>query len=209
MGKLIGLVMACGLGIAIYYGSRAIIHELGWLAWLALVASSIWYISVFNVLVEYRNSIQESWSQIDVELKRRFDLVGNLVETVKGYAGHEKGVMETVTRFRSIASGETKSTAEEVESQNMLTGVLKTLFAVAEAYPQLKADAVFLALQNELSSIEASIASERSSYNRQVRDYNTTCQSFFSHIVAVIHGFAPQNYLQIAEAVSEPVRVSF
>lgn len=209
MLKLVGIVVACVLGVGFFYLSRFLVREFGWLVWSIMVVSAVWYISVFNVFITHRNAIQESWSQIDVQMRRRYDLVANLVEAVKGYAGHEREVLQSVTKFRSATATGDRSAAEEVEAQNVLTGVLKTLFAVAEAYPQLKADQGFLNLQAELSFIEQSIASQREDYNRQVREYNIACQSFFTHLVAAIQGFAPQNYLQIADAANDPVAVSF
>src|SRR5687768_12992643 len=143
-----------------------------WVALGLLVLGGLYLVGAYNGLVKRRNRIENAWSQIDVQLQRRYDLIPNLVETVKGYATHEKGVFEEVSRARSAAIGAT-GVAAQGQAENVLTGALKSLFAVAEAYPQLKADQNFLSLQEELSGTEGRIAYARQFYNDTVQGYNT------------------------------------
>lgn len=171
----------------------------------------IWVILTYNRLIVLKNRTQEAWSDIDVQLKRRYDLIPNLVETVKGYASHEKSVFENVTKARTAAmtaeqSGDPKKMAE---AENMLSGTLKSLFAVAENYPDLKASANFLELQRELSDTENKIQASRRFYNTNVRDMNITIQSFPVNIVAGIFNFKKRDFFEIAETEKEPVKVSF
>ena len=180
--------------------------ELIVLAIVVLVVFAV--ILIFNSLISLRNRVKNAWSQIDVQLKKRFDLVPNLVETVKGYAKHEKEVFENVTKARAAIMG-AKSTKESVDAQNMLTGALKTLFAVAENYPQLKASENFMMLQEELSGIESKIAYARQFYNDSVMQYNIAIQSFPNNILAGMLGFAEQTYFETAEAEKGPEKVSF
>src|SRR3989338_4841556 len=137
----------------------------------------LWFIATYNTLVRVRNRVKEAWSDIDVQLKRRYDLIPNLVETVKGYAKHESGVFEQVTKARSAAMGAT-TVAEHGQAENMLAGALKSLFAVAEAYPDLKAGANFAKLQDELSDTENKIQAARRFYNTNVLDLNTKIEMF-------------------------------
>lgn len=170
---------------------------------LALVA-----FGVYNGLVTARNRVKESWSGIDVQLKRRTDLIPNLVETVKGYASHEKEVFEDVTKARSAMLG-AGNAKEAGEASNMLTGALKSLFAVAEAYPELKASENFKELQMELSDTETKIAASRQFYNANVLDYNTKTQTYPSMIFANMFGFKAENFFQADEADRKPVEVKF
>ncbi|HPE67145.1 MAG TPA: LemA family protein, partial [Synergistales bacterium] len=142
----------------------------------------LWGIGIYNGLIKKVNLKNEAWSGIDVQLKRRFDLIPNLIETVKGYAGHEKEVFLKVTEARS-AIGQSKSVAERAESENMLSGALKSLFAVAEGYPELKANTNFLQLQEQLSSLENDIQMSRRYYNGAARDYNIAIATFPAVIV--------------------------
>ena len=167
-------------------------------------------ISIYNKLVRLRNTVKSSWSDIDVQLKKRFDLVPNLVETVKGYAAHEKSVFEKVTQARSMAMQAT-SPAEMAKAENMLRDTLKSLFAVAEAYPDLKANTNFLQLQLQLQELENTIESARRYYNAVVRDFNTLIESFPSNLIASQFNFKQEEFFQL-EAPSEerkPVKVSF
>ncbi len=166
--------------------------------------------AIYNKLIRLRNTVKSSWSDIDVQLKKRYDLVPNLVETVKGYASHEKTVFEKVTEARSLAMQAT-SPAEKAKAENMLAGTLKSLFAVAEAYPELKANANFLQLQTQLQELENNIEYARRYYNAVVRDYNITVESVPSNIVASMFGFKQEEFFELAapEAEREPVKVSF
>ena len=149
----------------------------------------------YNNLVRGRNRVDEGWAQIDVQLKRRYDLIGNLVETVKGYASHEKETLEKVTQARNMAinAGTVK---EQAQAENMLTGALKSLFAVSEAYPNLKAYENFMQLQEELTSTENRIAFARQHYNDSSAVYNMGRQKFPNNIIAGMFSFQPQDYFE-------------
>lgn len=165
-------------------------------------------IGVYNRLVVLRNRVDNAWAQIDVQLKRRADLVPNLVETVKGYVKHERGTLEAVTKARAaVVQGGTP--AEQARSNNLLTDALKSVFAVAEAYPELKANQNFLMLQEELSGIENKIAYARQFYNDSVLSYNQTTQVFPSNIIAGLFSFRLREYFETEGADREPVRVQF
>lgn len=166
-------------------------------------------IAIYNSLVRRRNQVHEAWSDIEVQLKRRYDLIPNAVETVKGYAAHEKGVFENVTRARTQAMG-AKTPKEHADAENMLTNTLKTLFAVSENYPDLKANANFLDLQRELADTENKIQAARRFYNANVRDINTIIESFPSNTVAGFFRFKKEEFFELAEeAAREPVKVAF
>jgi LemA protein len=168
----------------------------------------LWIVFTYNRLIVLRNRIDNAWSQIDVQLRRRYDLIPNLVETVKGYAAHEKEVFEKVTQARaSMASATT--VAEQGQAQNQITQALKSLFAVAEAYPDLKANQNFLLLQEELSGTESKIAYARQFYNDTVMAYNTLIQSFPANILAGMFAFTEREYFPMDEAAREPVKVQF
>lgn len=172
------------------------------------VAAGLFFISVYNNLSKFKVRIDEAWSQIDVQLKRRVDLIPNLVETVKGYATHEKEVFENVTKARSALMSAT--TAKEAgDADNMLTGALKSLFAVAEAYPELKAQDGFVNLQKELSDTEDKIAYSRQFYNSVVRDYNEILVVFPSNLVAGMFGFTRKEFFEVAESDKAPIKVDF
>ncbi|MCX6344525.1 MAG: LemA family protein [Armatimonadetes bacterium] len=176
------------------------------LAFVALIV--LFVIGKYNQLVQLRNRIENAWSQIDVQLKRRYDLIPNLVETVKGYAAHEKGVFEQVTLARS-AMGNAQGVKEQGEAQNMITGALKSLFAVAEAYPDLKANEQFMMLQEELSGTESKIAYARQFYNDTVMAFNTLIQSFPTNMIAGSFGFGEKEYFPMDEAERGPIKVDF
>ncbi len=173
-----------------------------------IVLVAIIVISMYNRLVVLRNRIENAWSQIDVQLKRRADLIPNLVETVKGYAAHEKEVFLKVTEARSALMN-AKGVKEQGEANNMLTGALKTLFAVAENYPELKANQNFMMLQEELSGTESKIAYARQFYNDTVLKYDNLREKFPSNIVASTFGFKEREYFAVEEAAREPVDVKF
>lgn len=168
----------------------------------------LFFWSVYNSLVTARVRIKEALSQIDVQLKRRTDLIPNLVETVKGYAKHEKGVFEKVTEARSSLMS-AKTTHEKAEANNMLSDTLKSLFAVSENYPELKASQNFLSLQEEVSDTENKVAYSRQFYNGNVRDYNTKLTVFPSNIVGNMFGFKEADFFETDEKDKEPVKVQF
>ena len=169
----------------------------------------LWAVMTYNGLVGRRNRVDESWSGIDVQLKRRRDLIPNLVETVKGYAAHESTVLENVIKARQQAVAAT-GPQEVQQAENMLTGTLRQLFALSEAYPDLKASTNFQELQVQLADTEDKIQASRRIYNGNVRDYNTTVQSVPSNIIANIGNFAERDFFEIEDpADREPVAVSF
>ena len=167
-------------------------------------------IGMYNRFVRLVNQAKEAWADIEVQLKRRYDLIPNLVLSVKGYATHEKSAFENVTKARSQAMG-AGSVAEHAKAENMLEGALKSLFAVSEAYPDLKANQNFLQLQNELSDTENKIQAARRFYNGNVRDLNTGIESFPGNIIAGIFRFAKQEFFDIPDnaPAQEPVAVKF
>ncbi len=175
------------------------------------VLIALWLIATYNGLIVNRNRVDESWSDIDVQLKRRYDLIPNLVETVKGYAKHEKEAFENVTKARSAAMG-AKSPDDKAETENMLSGALKSLFAVAEAYPDLKANENFKALQDELSDTENKIQAARRFYNGNVRDFNTKLQVFPTNMIGNMLGFKARDFFELDEAeaaAKQPVKIDF
>jgi len=169
----------------------------------------LWLILVYNRLITLRNRVKEAWADIDVQLKRRYDLIPNLVETVKGYAAHERELLEKVTQARTQAMG-ARTLKERGDAENALSQTLKSLFAVSENYPQLRASENFLELQRELTDTEDKIQAARRFYNGNVRDFNTTIQSFPKNIIAGTFGFKAADFFEITEAVQkEPVKVNF
>ena len=180
--------------------------------WIILAMAAIivfWLIAVYNGLIKFRNRTDEAWSDIDVQLKRRYDLIPNLIETVKGYAAHEKSVLEEVTQARTMAMGAQNPEARD-KAENALSGALKSLFAVAENYPNLKANENFLELQRELSDTENKIQAARRFYNGNVRDFNTKIQSFPTNLLARMFGFKKYDFFGLEEeAAKEPVKVAF
>lgn len=173
----------------------------------AIIAIFFWL--GYNRFVTLRNRAKEAWADIDVQLRRRYDLIPNLVETVKGYAAHERELFEKVTEARARAMG-AQSIKEKGEAENMLAGTLKTLFAVAENYPQLRASENFQKLQDELTDTENKIQAARRFYNTNVRDLNIQIESFPSNIIANIFRFTKMDFFEIEEtAAREPVKVKF
>ncbi|OGY12158.1 MAG: hypothetical protein A3F61_01060 [Candidatus Blackburnbacteria bacterium RIFCSPHIGHO2_12_FULL_41_13b] len=171
----------------------------------------VWVVLLYNNFVRLVTRTKEAWADIDVQLKRRYDLIPNLVNTVKGYATHETQAFENVTKARSAAMG-AQSVAEHGKAENMLTGALKSLFAVAEAYPDLKANQNFAELQRELSDTENKIQAARRFYNANVRDLNIGVSSFPGNIIAGIFKFARMEFFELAEgeaAARNPVEVKF
>ncbi|MEK6924494.1 MAG: LemA family protein [Candidatus Micrarchaeota archaeon] len=169
----------------------------------------LYVILAYNSLVTLRNRIDNAWSMIDVQLRRRYDLIPNLVETVKGYAKHERQTFEMVTKARSAMLA-AKTPGDKAKADNMLTGALKTLFAIAEAYPKLEASENFKALQEELSSTESKIAFARQFYNDNVLALNTSIQTFPSNVIAGVLGFQLREYYDAGGAEARKlVKVSF
>jgi len=178
---------------------------------LAVVAVlAAWAVGQYNALVRLRNLVQESWKQIDVELQRRHDLIPNLVETVKGYAKHEKGTFEAVTEARNMASAPGSTVAQQAAQENVLTQALGRLFAVAEAYPDLKANVGFQQLQQELTNTEDRIAAGRRFYNANVREFNTKIEMFPTNVIAGMFHFVKAEYFEIEDqAVRQTPEVKF
>jgi LemA protein len=176
---------------------------------LAVAAAIVlWLIVAYNRFIRLKKRTEEAWSDIDVQLKRRHDLIPNLVETVKGYATHEREAFENVTRARAEAIS-AQGAAKKAEAENMLSGALKSLFAVAEAYPQLRASENFSRLQEELADTENKIQAARRFYNGNVRDLNTALEIFPSNIVAKMFGFKSAEFFEIEGGEKEPVQVKF
>ena len=174
-----------------------------------IVVVLLWVAGAYNGLVRLRNQLENAWAQIDVQLKRRHDLIPNLVETVKGYAKHERETFERVTQARNMAMS-AKSVGERAEAENVLTGALKSLFAVAEAYPELKANQNFLALQEELTSTENKISFSRQFYNDSVMTYNTHIEVFPTNFIATMFNFGRRDFFEVkAEEEREAPKVSF
>ena len=165
-------------------------------------------IVVFNRLVSLRNRVENGWAQIDVQLRRRYDLIPNLVETVKGYAAHERQVFEDVTNARSRAM-DASSVPDQATAENQVTRGVRQLFAVAERYPDLKANQNFLSLQEEITGTESKIAYARQFYNDQVMRLNTLIGSFPSNIIAKLFRFTPREFFEIEEPVRGPAKVDF
>lgn len=176
-----------------------------------VVVVGLWLVATYNRFVTLVNRTKEAWADIDVQLKRRYDLIPNLVETVKGYATHEREAFENVTKARAAAIG-AQSVADHAEAENMLTGALKSLFAVAEAYPDLKANQNFLELQRELSDTENKIQAARRFYNGNVQDLKTALEQFPSNIVGSWFNFKAMDFFELSEAdqaAKNPVAVKF
>ena len=170
-----------------------------------------WMIATYNGLVKMRNRVKEAWSDIDVQLKRRYDLIPNLIETVKGYAGHEQKVFVDVTEARSKAmqAEQAGDPAKAAIAENMLTGALKSLFAVTENYPELKSNENFMSLQQELADTENKIQSSRRFYNGNVRDYNTKQEQFPVNVVAKMLGFKLAEFFEIQDEEKKNPKVDF
>ena len=175
---------------------------------VVVVLLLLFFVAQYNGLVKLKNRVENAWAQIDVQLRRRYDLIPNLVETVKGYAAHESETLEAVVQARNAAMS-AGGPADAAQSENMLTGTLKSLFALSEAYPDLKANANFLELQEELISTESRIAFARQHYNDSVLGYNTKIQSFPSNIIAGMFSFAEREYFEVEGDARGPVQVEF
>lgn len=174
-----------------------------------VVGVVLWVIGAYNSLIRLRNQLENAWAQIDVQLKRRHDLIPNLVETVKGYAKHERETFERVTQARNMAI-QAKGVAERAEAENILTGALKSLFAVAEAYPELKANQNFLRLQEELTSTENKVAFSRQFYNDSVMTFNTRIEVFPVNVIAKMFNFLRRDFFEVKmEAEREAPQVKF
>jgi LemA protein len=188
----------------------AFVTVAGGLICLVLVVFVLWLLFSYNRLVRQRNQVDASWAQVDVQLKRRYDLIPNLVETVKGYAAHERGTLDAVIQARAGAvAASTAGPAGRAEAENVLTQSLGRLFALGEAYPNLKANENFAALQAELTSTEDRIASSRQFYNTAVLSYNTSTQTLPTNLIAGVMGFHAREYFQTAEGERGPVQVRF
>jgi LemA protein len=179
-----------------------------WIILGLIIAVILWVIATYNGLVRLKNRVDEAWSDIDVQLKRRYDLIPNLVNTVKGYASHEKEVFEKVTEARTRAMG-AGSAADKAQAENALSQTLKSLFAVAESYPDLKANQNFLELQRELTDTEDKIQAARRFYNGNVRDFNTKIQVFPNNMIAGSLGYAAREFFEAEDGEKEPVKVEF
>jgi len=178
--------------------------------WIILGLVVLGAIAIYNGLIHSRNRVDEAWSDIEVQLKRRYDLIPNLVNTVKGYAKHEDSVFTKVTEARSAAMG-AQAPKDKLAAENMLSQSLKSLFAVAESYPELKANQNFMSLQNDLTDTENKIQASRRFYNGQVRDFNTKLQTFPTNLFANMLGFTTKTFFDIDDhgPESKPVEVQF
>ncbi|MCA1832661.1 MAG: LemA family protein [Actinomycetota bacterium] len=168
----------------------------------------LYAVMTYNRLVTLKNRVKEAWAQIDVQLRRRYDLIPNLVNTVKGYAEHERAIFEKVAEARSAAIA-AKGVPEQAQAENQITQALRQLFAVVENYPNLKANENFLSLQEELTGTEGRIAFARQFYNDQVRSWNTLIQQFPPVVIARLRGDTPEEYFEVEEAATGPVQVQF
>lgn len=175
---------------------------------IIVVVLGLVLVGMYNGLITLKNRVDEAWSDIDVQLKRRYDLIPNLINTVKGYATHEKELLEKVTAARTAAMG-AGTPAEKEQTENALSGTLKTLFAVSENYPDLKANQNFLELQKELTDTEDKIQASRRFYNGNVRDFNTKLQVFPTNLLAGMLGFTKREFFEAAEGERENVNVQF
>jgi LemA protein len=176
-----------------------------------IIVAGLWFMFAYNGFVSLINRAKEAWADIDVQLKRRYDLIPNLVNTVKGYAAHESGTFEKITQARAVAMG-AQGIDDKAKAENALSGTLKSLFAVAEAYPELKANTNFLSLQGELSDTENKIQAARRFYNGNVRDLNTKVESLPSNLIANMFHFEKMAFFELGEAdaaAREAVEVKF
>ncbi|QQG49906.1 MAG: LemA family protein [Candidatus Berkelbacteria bacterium] len=181
------------------------------LLWIIIAIAAlvvIWFIATYNSLITLKNRVQEAWSDIDVQLKRRYDLIPNLIEAVKGYVKQEKDVLTQVTEARTTAMS-AKSPHDKAQAENMLSETLKSLFAVSEAYPDLKSSQNFLSLQTELTDTEDKIQASRRFYNANVRDLNTKIETFPTNMIAGMVGAQKREFFEAAAGEKEPVKVQF
>lgn len=182
------------------------------LLWIILAIAAIvivWLVIVYNGLIRAKNRTDEAWSDIDVQLKRRYDLIPNLVETVKGYAAHEQGTLQKVVEARNAAMAADGSAANRAEAENALSQMLKSIFALSESYPDLKANQNFLKLQDELSDTENKIQAARRFYNGNVRDFNTLIQVFPTNLINGLLKFKKYDFFEAAAGEKEAVQVKF
>jgi LemA protein len=179
-----------------------------WILLAVVVVVGLYVVITYNGLVSLRNRIENAWAQIDVQLKRRYDLIPNLVETVKGYAAHEKETLERVIQARNQAMA-AQGAHDQAEAENLITGALKSVFALSEAYPDLKANQNFLNLQEELTGTEGRIAYARQFYNDSVVRYNTKIQTFPANTIAGRFNFVEREYFEVDEAARGTVEVDF
>ena len=185
------------------------LYEIMWIFVIVVAVIALWLVAVYNGLVRTKNRVKESWSDIDVQLKRRYDLIPNLVESVKGYAAHEQGTLDKVIQARAKAMG-AQSVAEHAQAENMLSGALKSLFALSEAYPDLKAVSSFNQLSGELSDTENKIQAARRFYNSNVMTLNNKIETFPNNLFAGTFGFSKEVFFELTEsAAREPVKVQF
>jgi LemA protein len=194
-------------------GGDVVLHSREYLmaAWIVVgvvAVIAVYLMFAYNGLIRLRNRIEGAWAQIDVQLRRRYDLIPNLVETVKGYAAHERETLEAVTNARAAAIG-AQGVGEQAQAENMITSALRSLFAVSEAYPELKANENFLNLQEELTGTEGRIAYARQFYNDTVLRYNTRIQSFPPNLFARALGFHEREYFEADDVARGPVKVQF
>jgi LemA protein len=184
-----------------------------WIVLAVVVIVALYGVSIYNGLVSLRARVQEAWSDIQVQMKRRYDLIPNLVETVKGYAAHERGTLEAVVEARNKAVATTGSPEAQAAAERLVSGALGKLFALAESYPDLKADQNFRALQDELAATENEIKGSRRFYNGSVRELNVKVDQFPSNLVAGLFKFGKAEFFELEEdereAASKPVKVSF
>jgi LemA protein len=174
-----------------------------------VVLVGLYVVVVYNGMIRRRNRIESAWAQIDVQLQRRYDLIPNLIETVKGYASHERELFERVTQARTQAMGTTGGVAAQAQAENHITSAVRGLLAVAESYPDLKANQNFLALQEELAGTEGRIAYARQFYNDTVQDWNTRIQRFPGNLIAGAFKFTPREYFEADDTSRGPVSVQF
>ena len=182
--------------------------ELIWILAIIVGAISLWLILTYNGLITSRNRVDESWSDIEVQMKRRYDLIPNIINTVKGYAKHEDSVFTKVTEARATAMG-ARTMKDHAQAENMLSETLKSLFAVSEAYPQLQASTNFLQLQHELTDAEDKIMASRRFYNANVRDFNTKVQVFPTNVIAGMLGFVKREFFDAPDVALETPQVQF
>lgn len=190
-------------------GSNLVVMDAVWIVLIVLALLLVWVVASYNRLISRRNEVDNAWAQIDVQLKRRLDLIPNLVETVKGYATFEKSALEAVIDARAKSMAAAPTPAAQGEADTGLTGALRQLFALSEAYPDLKANTNFLALQEELQNTESRIAYARQFYNDAVERYNNTTQSFPGLIFAKSFNFADREYFEAEAAAASPPSVAF
>ena len=182
--------------------------ELIWILVIVIGAILLWLILTYNGLITSRNRVDEAWSDIEVQMKRRYDLIPNIVNSVKGYAAHESSVFQNVTEARNAAMG-ARTMKEHAQAENMLSETLKSLFAVSEAYPALQASQNFLQLQHELTDAEDKIMASRRFYNANTRDFNTKLQVFPTNLIAGTLGFVKREFFDAPDVVLEAPQVTF